>query len=309
MNPLSFAELRAQVLALYGGSAYAPRTAKSIERLFKQLARLKPLSSADFTTEFAGRFVVLRLSEVSANTVRGEINRFKAVCNLCVEEEWLERPPKWRRVKPRASPRRRKVLHTIDDVRRVLELLEREKHEWQSHRLLACIATAACTGARRDELLRIKVEDVHLERGVIEISARQRLKTEASAGPVPICPELEAILREWIPRTGSEWLFPGLKRVGPWTGGDRHSRAIGQIRAVGRLLGINGLTFQSLRHTFATWSRRRWGLSGIQLRDVLRHTTEHTQEHYVHEELETEALVRSVRHVSYKAAEPRLALP
>lgn len=49
----------------------------------------------------------------------------------------------------------------------------------------------------------------------------------------------------------------------------------------------------------ATWSRRRWGLSGLQLRDVLRHTTEHTQEHYVHEETETAALVASVAHVSY----------
>jgi len=145
-----------------------------------------------------------------------------------------------------------------------------------------------------------RIEDVHLSQGIVDISARHRLKTEASAAPVPVCPELAEVLAGWLPRAGPTWLFAGIKQLGPWTGGASGDRACDRLKAVGEELGVDGLTINSLRHTFATWSRRRWGLSGIQLRDVLRHTTEHTQDHYVHGELDNQALVESVRLVSYR---------
>jgi len=267
---LPFPEFVAAAIALYSGPAYARATLQAMERVLYQVERLQPHGTADLTTAFAAKLVALRSSEVSPNTIRGELSRFRALCNFAIEEGWLERAPRWKRVRPRAVPSKTKRLHSIAEVARVLELL------------------------------RIHVEDVRADRGVILISSRQRLKTEASAAPVPICPMLEEILREWLPRTGSEWLFPGVKRFGPWTGGTASKCPLGRLKAVGEDLGIEGLTWQSLRHTFATWARRRWGLSGIQLRDVLRHTTEHTQEHYVHDELDTCELVKSVQWVRYE---------
>jgi len=297
---LPFPEFVAAAIALYSGPAYARATLQAMERVLYQVERLQPHGTADLTTAFAAKLVALRSSEVSPNTIRGELSRFRALCNFAIEEGWLERAPRWKRVRPRAVPSKTKRLHSIAEVARVLELLRGRRSDWESHRLYALVAVAACTGARRNELLRIHVEDVRADRGVILISSRQRLKTEASAAPVPICPMLEEILREWLPRTGSEWLFPGVKRFGPWTGGTASKCPLGRLKAVGEDLGIEGLTWQSLRHTFATWARRRWGLSGIQLRDVLRHTTEHTQEHYVHDELDTCELVKSVQWVRYE---------
>lgn len=301
MIPLPFPDFRLRVQSLYAGPAHSRRTAAKMRRVLCLLEAMGATSTADLTTELAARFVAARSERVCANTVRGELSYLSAAAGYAVDEGWLDRPPRLKRIRPRPSLRKRKTLHSIEDVGRVLELLRSRSADWRWHRAYALASTIAYTGLRRDEALWARVEDLRLEAGVLEVSNRRRLKTEASAAPVPVCPELGEILGEWLPRCGPDWLFPAVRGRAPWTSGELGHRPVDWIRGAGEELGILGLTFQSLRHTFATWARRRWGLSGIQLKDVLRHTTEHTQEHYVHGELEHGPLVASVAMVSYRA--------
>jgi len=262
--------------------------------------QLGAVAVGDLTTEFAARFVARRATLVCANTIRGEIGYLRAACNYAIEEGYLEHGPRWRRVTPRRSAPMRTILHQREDIGRVLELLKTGASTWAGHRLFALASLVAYTGLRRDEALRMRIEDVRLSSGVLYVVARTRLKTEASEAPVPIPPDLAEVLTTWIPLAGSEWLVPGARRLVPWMNGRPGTRPIDRLKAAGRDAGIEGLTFQSLRHTFATYARHQWGLSDLELMTVLRHTSPGTQRAYVHALPGHGPLVESVRAVSYK---------
>jgi integrase len=210
---------------------------------------------------------------------------------------------KW--VKVSIEPRKRH--HSMEDIRRVLDLLAREVDEadgwprWRARRLLALASTFAYTGLRRDEGLKLRVEDVDLDRRVIFLMERKgrRLKTEASAQPVPIPDALAPILEDWMShRMDREeggyhflrdeecpWLFPGVSRRNAWTGGPRGHSPLDVLKAAGERAGVHGLNFLSFRHSFATHAES-WGLSPAMLQRVLRHTTLGTQSHYRHADLD-----------------------
>ncbi len=259
-------------------------------------------TTADLTTESAARFVAMRSRTVNANTVRGDLSYFSAACHYAVEEGWLDRVPMFRRVRPRPVHSATPKCHSIEEVARVLEHLRSRSESWTGGRLHALTATVAYTGLRRDEALTLMVEDMDPAAGLITVTDRRRLKTLASASPVPVPPELAAILKTWLPRCGSPWLFPGVRKKGPWTGGKYGERACDRIRQAGQEVGVAGFTPLSLRHTFATWARRRWGLSDLELRDVLRHISPRTQELYLHPDPDPgkAAFVASVARVSYR---------
>ncbi len=258
-------------------------------------------TTEDLTIEAAARFVGDRLRSVSANTVRGELDYLRAACNLAVDEGWLDRPPRFRRVKPRASPRAGPRIHSVEEVGRVLEHLRDHSDSWTGHRLHALTATVAYTGLRRDEALTLQLGDVDLATGILAVSDRIRRKTPGSAALVPIAPELNLVLASWRPRVlgRSIWLFPGVRFRGPWTGGAYGARAVDALKAAGQAVDVEGLTFASLRHTFATAARRRWGVSALELRDILRHTSPATQEWYLDPPSPAE-LLDSVSRISYR---------
>lgn len=298
---IDWMRFRAEIEAIYTSPSKAPNTCKKMARTLAMAEAFGIDALDQLTTSWVARFVAWRAGRgANRNTIRGDVSYLAAAVAIAVEERWIEKPPTWRRVKPRPGPRARKALHAVEDVRRVMELLASRSRIWDQHRLLALAAVVACTGLRKQEALRLRVEDVDLDARLIRVVERdRRLKTVGSAAKTPICPELRDVLAGWLPRCGPDWVFPGSKGTGPWTGGTAGKSPTDRLKAAGLEVGVEGLTLNSLRHTFATWSRRRWGLSGIQLRDVLRHTTEHTQEHYVHEETEESAFVATVDRVSY----------
>lgn len=80
----------------------------------------------------------------------------------------------------------------------------RAAHPW-IHPLLA---TAAYTGARRSELLRMRVADVDLAGGVLTVREKKRSHSERTTRRVPLSPTLAAILAAWIAaHPGGPWLF------------------------------------------------------------------------------------------------------
>ena len=206
--------------------------------------------------------------------------------------------PRFHRVRPRPGRSRAPSVHAIADIGRLLETLESRSATWTGGRLYALAATVAYTGLRRDECLCLSTADVDSPRAP-DVQDRKRLKTvalrQSGAHPATAPPDSAYLASQ----NGSEWVFPGVRLRGPWTGGACGTRACDQLRRAGAELGIAGLTLASLRHTFATHARRDWGLSDIELADVLRHTSPQTQRWYVHEARQCD-LVRSVSRVSYE---------
>ena len=301
MTPITFESFTERLLSLYALPQRSPRTRRKMVHLLGLLCELGVTSTDQLTTELAARFVASRAELVGPNTIRGDLGYFAAACSFAVEEDWLDRVPRLRRIRPRPGPAARERLHSIADIGRVLEMLASRRADWVGGRLYCLASVVAMTGGRRDEVLYMQVEDVDLSRGVINIDPRRRLKTWASAAPVPIPADLRPILSEWIPRTESLWLIPNrIKRSTPWTGGRLGKRPVDALRSAGNECGVIGLTFQSLRHSFATHCRRRFGLSALELATVLRHTTESTQKHYIWPD--HQCLVDSVKHVSYRAS-------
>ncbi|HEV3164369.1 MAG TPA: site-specific integrase [Isosphaeraceae bacterium] len=70
------------------------------------------------------------------------------------------------------------------------------------------VATAAHTGARRSELLRMRVSDVDFEGGIVTIRERKRQHGTRTTRRVPPSSALHGILRSWLARhPGGTYLF------------------------------------------------------------------------------------------------------
>ena len=199
------------------------------------------------------------------------------------------------------KPAPRKTLHPLADLARTLGHLERQAETWDGHRLLMAFALAAYAGLRRDELLRLQWVDLDLAVGIIRVVPRQRLKTEAAERIVPICRELALILWAWRWRSRSQWVIPASDRSKPWTSGGKGQKPTQRLVAAGMAIGVEGLTFLSLRHSFSTWGRRRWGIPGPVMRDILGHTLISTHEtNYLHSPGDVLELLAAVAKIRYE---------
>jgi integrase len=82
----------------------------------------------------------------------------------------------------------------------------------------------------------------------------------------------------------STWIFPNTFGTGPWLHGAGGHRPGDRLRQLGERAGVPDLTFQSLRHTWATHAESAWGLPPAVIQRVLRHSNATTQNHYRHAE-------------------------
>jgi integrase len=93
------------------------------------------------------------------------------------------------------------------------------------------IATYLLTGGRESEVYGLELDDVSLERLTVTFRPNQwrRLKTKGSARTVPLWPQLEAILREYLKgphRPTGELLFPSFREEVAADGTTRRVEAI-----------------------------------------------------------------------------------
>jgi len=70
------------------------------------------------------------------------------------------------------------------------------------------VATAAYTGVRRSELLRMEVADVDFEAGTVLVREKKRSRKERTTRHVSVAPALASLLKEWLAgHPGGKFLF------------------------------------------------------------------------------------------------------
>jgi integrase len=113
---------------------------------------------------------------------------------------------------------------TLPEVERLLAHVEANAlHPW-NHPLLA---TAAHTGARKGELLRMRVGDVDFAAGHVVLREMKRVHDRRTTRRVPLSTALAAILSEWLKiHPGGPFLFAHAEHVGR---SKKRSRTTGHI--------------------------------------------------------------------------------
>jgi integrase len=319
-TPIPFFEFQTRILALYTPPLRAKATCVKIRQVLRIAGDLlgPEGTTAGFTTDLVARFIAGRPATETPNTPSSVLASLRATLAIAVAEGWLRLSPfsvrkNWiRRGRPEGQRH-----HAREDIARVLALAAKEFErkrgwaKWRAQRLMMMTSIAAYTGMRRNEVLHLRVEDVDLQTRIIRIVSRSanRLKTIDSAQPVPIPEAIVELLRAWIAELGRPvcrgldydspnprlkpwlannrpvdmgWLIPNAWRTSPWTGGSEGYTPLDRLRSLGKRAGVEGLTFQSLRHSWATMAEGLWSLTPAQIARVLRHTNLTTQLGYRH---------------------------
>jgi integrase len=307
-GPIPFDQFRPEFLGLYEPPLRAKGTRRGMRHMLDVVAALlgPGATTADFNPSFVARLIATRPPTLSPHSVRSLLVKVKVMCSYAHQQGYIRANPfGFRKSWVRVGEPARKKHHPLTDIRRVLDLLASEVAastgwpRWRARRLQALACVVAYTGMRKNEALNLRVEDVDLDgRMLLIVERSERLKTIGSAQPVPIPEALATMLAGWLARRMDEpeggfptppdcpYLFPNVSRSNAWKDGSPGTRPLDQLKQAGERAGVEGFTFLSLRHSFATHGEGAWGLSPAQIQRCLRHTSIKTQWHYRHADLD-----------------------
>jgi integrase len=280
------------LLAEYGPRLRSKGTLRAVKHAIKTVRELGVTSPSDLNISLISRVVETRDPALSPNTVRKLLRGISAIASHAVEFGYLSVSPFARRpirswVRARKPQNARHL--TRAEMRKILEIFALDVREkigwagWRARRDQAVFVTLAFTGMRKKECLFLRVEDVDLAAGVINLVDHEQrtLKTENSAQPIPVVPPLAAILREWLlhredspdefVRPPSCWLFPNLRTATPWVEGSRGYKPIDRFKAVASRAGVESATFQMIRRSVATHLEAT-GCGEAMIMRILRHS-------------------------------------
>jgi integrase len=132
-------------------------------------------------------------------TVNKELGTLSHCFNQAVEWGWLNKVPY--KVKQEREDNNRIEFLTVDECNRLLNVAFEDPHP----QIYLFTAMALHTCMRRSEILSLRVENVHLEKGHVFLP-----KAKAGARVQPITPQLASLLQEYLAYRDnkSPWLFP-----------------------------------------------------------------------------------------------------
>jgi integrase len=224
------------------------------------------------------RYKRKRLREhATRGTVNREISTLKAILKYASESGFApEGLGKHARMFPNIQYKEKLVLQ-VKGFGRLVEACASLEFQVAAPYLLPLVVMGAFAGLRPSELKRLAKEDVDLETRVIWV---RKSKTRSGIRYVPLKKEAWEVLRYWLPRTEGKWIFPSPRRPGA------HIEDFGRAfdKAVKRA-GLQGITPDCLRHTFATEANRRVRRRS-DLREMMGHSKDRHTEPYLHENLE-----------------------
>ena len=324
MPAVPFSRLQKEMLALYEPPFRRKSTWFKMRTVLREFSELPSVRKTSDITPIAIAEWLKRHSDRKQVTNQSYLKSFGAACTYAKKMGYLRVAPSEIRSDwfgqldedldddDGIAVESTKRHHSIQEIVAVLDQADAESltGAWKEWRTQALIYTYAHTGLRKKEALQLKLADVALEKRIIMIRRRRRrtVKTKSSAAPVGIPDELAVILERWLPRTGCQWVFPGITRKAPWSEGSPGAKPLDMVKSLGSRAGIDGLTILSFRHSISTHCKR-FGLGPLELKDLLRHSSIQTQEHYLEKDYPN--LRDIARRIDYRrfAGEPPVVSP
>jgi integrase/recombinase XerD len=139
------------------------------------------------------------------------------------------------------------------------------------HRLLLMLGYGC--GLRVSEVVHIKVGDLRLDRGLLQIRGKGAKDRNVSVRDIPV----ELILTQTQGKTDDDWLFEGQKPGEPLS--SRTAQKV--LEHACRKAGVRRLSFHALRHSFATHHLDQ-GTDLRYIQVMLGHSNVRTTEIYTH---------------------------
>lgn len=219
------------------------------------------------------RCITKRKTLIQKGTLNHDMRKLARIFSLAVEWGKLERNP-CKPIKKYAENNRRTRVLTVEEERRILEVLDRERPLFGQ-----IVRLALLTGMRRGEMFKLKCENLDLEikrnlRGEIvsygQINIPAHITKSGKARVIPLAEEAWKIL---TPMMGA----PYHKVIRGMAVGS----ASGLFTLMCRRAHVEGAVFHSLRHTFGTRLADRNVHPGV-IRDILGHATMQMTDVYIH---------------------------
>ena len=313
MPTVTYARLTSELASVYAPELRQPATLAKIDQVLREMNAVGLRRTSDITPGLVARWMAAH-PERKAVTTHALLRSFRAVCSLCVSHRWIasnpfdyRKPSAWiplgAALESEEDDEPGGKARTADEIRAVLALLdaEAESGEWKPLRLRSLVYTYAFTGMRKHEALRLHRDDVDGVNKTIVIRTRDctRLKNRRSRRQLVMPEPLADVLRPWLARVGSEWIFPGVTGKRPWTGGPPGHKPLDCIKAAGERAGVHALTIHAFRHTLATLSEE-WGWGEMELQRWLGHGSTRTSKYYRHRS--QAALEASAAKVGFKVS-------
>jgi integrase len=247
---------------------------KHLEEFFGTERQLAEITAADIEG-----FKLRRKAKVSGSTVNRELALLKRMFNLAISWDlFLDLNP-FRKVK---------FFREVNFGLRVVTPEEEEKLlRHASPYVQDIIRFALNTGLRIGEIFGLQWANVDLERDILNVFAPKTQKSRA----VPINGEARKVLEYWALGRRNEFVF-----YNPETGAPFVDLKAGFGLAC-RKSGIEGVTWHTLRHTFASRLVGR-GVDIVTVQQLLGHSTITVTMRYTHTNLDSkrEAVARLGNH-------------
>ena len=184
-------------------------------------------------------------SGVSARTINLDVTAFSNAMRYALDLNYLTILPKVKRLEQRPPVKKR--LLTKAEIARLLSNCHLTKNGVQLSLYLRLLISS---GGREQETLKIRKDDVNLDRKVLRIGADGDTKNSDSR-EIQFNTELDKVTNELLDMLPSdtEWLFPSPQRGKK----DRHSKTFREsLRIVAKASGLEWVGFHHFRVYFAS---------------------------------------------------------
>lgn len=191
--------------------------------------------------------------------------------------------------------RRVKFFQEVNTGSRVLSLEEESRLLANATPAIQDIVVYALnTGSRIGEIFSLRWQNVDLERNLITVFSPKTQKT----GLVPINSDVRRILEFWVLVRKNEFVFYNQETGKPFVDLDAG------LELACKKAGITGVTWHTLRHTFASRLLER-GVDIMTVKELLGHSTVTVTMRYTHSNLDSKvAAVGKLASHCYNPATP-----
>lgn len=191
----------------------------------------------------------------------------KAICSFSVKNGYMQvgsSPCAGISSLPLPPPKQRTISR--DDAKRLMS--ELKKYKCQE---AAIIRLLFLTGARKSEILKARVEDVDLEKNILNVPLSKSGRTRQ----IILSKEAVKIIKIYVVQANGPWLFTGRVSTKPLTD------IYGFWNKIRNKLGLTGVRIHDLRHSFASLLIND-GYTLYDVQKLLGHTNPRTTMRYAH---------------------------